>query len=105
MSNIFKVKLMREAIQDMMAFHGVNIVRELKAMAQEMVELNHADGYVFELGTKVLGEWQVEKVISVDELEALAQEFDKIPMDISQERLRRVLSETEKEQEHVTVCK
>lgn len=68
---ILQVKITRELVQDLYAFHGLNAFTELKHVAEEQVKLNDDKGYEFVVGSRVLDQWIPERTLSSEELKEL----------------------------------
>ncbi len=69
--SILKVRITPEMVQDLVAFHGMNVITELKKIAKEQMELNGDKGYEFVAGTNILGEWQTSKTFNAQEIDEL----------------------------------
>ena len=71
---ILQVKITRELVQDLYAFHGLNAFTELRLVAEEQVKLNNDKWYEFVVGSKVLDQW----VLSSEELKELEESLNEI---------------------------
>jgi hypothetical protein len=71
--DILKIKITKELIQDLLSFHGINAIHELKKLAQEQMVLNDNKRYEFITGRNILGEWKTSKTFSSEEVDKLEQ--------------------------------
>jgi hypothetical protein len=75
---ILQVKITRELVQDLYAFHGLNAFTELRLVAEEQVKLNNDKWYEFVVGSKVLDQWVPERTLSSEELKELEESLNEI---------------------------
>lgn len=84
MSDILKIKLTKEIITDLHAFHRLNAIRELKKMAEETMAFTKEnygrvyDGYQVEYGNFVDGQWVDMEVLTPERMDAIEKKIDAI---------------------------
>ena len=93
MSDKVRIKYSHEMADEIHAFYQINLVREFKTIAKEMIELkpDRYDGYQFELGRFVDDKWVVDEVLTPERLAEVEKQIDETPEEVRQANLHKSL--------------
>ena len=93
MSEKVRIKYSYDMADELHAFYQVNLVREFKTIAQEMMNMapDRYDGYQFELGRFVDDKWVLDEVLSPERLAEIEKQIDESPAEVRQANLQKYM--------------
>jgi ABC-type Zn uptake system ZnuABC Zn-binding protein ZnuA len=93
MSEKVRIKYSYDMADELHAFYQINLVREFKTIAQEMMSMapDRYDGYQFELGHFVDDKWVLDEVLSPERLAEIEKQIDESPAEVRQANLQKYM--------------
>ena len=97
MSDMLSIKFSWDLARELNALYGLNLIRELKAIGDEMVLHQNKKGYQIEIARKEEDSWVIEEVLSPDRIKEVENQIDAITPEERQKTLMECLPKIMKE--------